>query len=416
MQKSTASIVIIAGMTYLCAMLLTALPMLVCLFWAIFLLTNYVETRRPDKGRLTVFMLVATLLYGGHYVFFKRFESIIPASDTFYVFANLAVFPLYLKYIESLTVGRSPIRAWHLLFVLPPYVMASAVLLAYLQMTPEATSQFIDTYLYQGHMEGLEGAARVQAIFHTVAKVMFALQILPIFLIGNRCIHRFEKQCEQLRLNVSLHPLRYMLLLFAVVSAFSFVANIVGRHHFTGSPLLLSIPSLAFSLFLYYVGYLGYRQDVSFRDLEWLSSQKAEEVPTVTVAASQPAQAVETAEQPNPIDSLPLRQRIDHLMKVEHMYLQPNLKISDLAKRLGSNRNYIYEAVNREMGMSFSDYVNRLRICHSQQLIRQNPNMLLAEVALKSGFSSTISFYRAFKKYVGCAPKDWKPGEEEKEN
>ena len=73
MQKSTASIVIIAGMTYLCAMLLTALPMLVCLFWAIFLLTNYVETRRPDKGRLTVFMLVATLLYGEHYVFFNRF-------------------------------------------------------------------------------------------------------------------------------------------------------------------------------------------------------------------------------------------------------------------------------------------------------------------------------------------------------
>ena len=375
--------------------------MLVCLFWAIFLLTNYIETRRPDKGRLTVFMLVATLLYGGHYVFFNRFEPIIPASDTFYVFANLAVFPLYLKYIESLTVGRSPIRAWHLLFVLPPYVMASAVLLVYLQMTPEVTSQFIDTYLYQGHMEGLEGAARVQAIFHTVAKVMFALQILPIFLIGNRCIHRFEKQCEQLRLNVSLQQLRYMLLLFAVVSAFSFVANIVGRHSFTGSPMLLAIPSVAFSIFLYYLGYIGYRIEAPSHVVLVAKEKK--------VTSEEKEETAPAEKASDGFESLPLREQIEHLMNVEQVYLQPNLRISDLTKRLGSNRNYIYEAVNKEMGMSFSEYVNRRRVLHSQQLMKQNPDMLLGEVAVKSGFSSSVSFYRAFKKYVGCAPKEWKP-------
>ena len=39
--------------------------------------------------------------------------------------------------------------------------------------------------------------------------------------------------------------------------------------------------------------------------------------------------------------------------------------------------------------------------------MKQNPAMLLGEVAVKSGFSSTVSFYRAFKKYIGCAPKEW---------
>lgn len=102
-----------------------------------------------------------------------------------------------------------------------------------------------------------------------------------------------------------------------------------------------------------------------------------------------------------------LREQIEHLMKVEEAFLQPNLKISDMAQRLGSNRNYIYEAINKEMGMSFSEYVNRLRVAHSQELMKKHPDMLLGEVAVKSGFSSTVSFYRSFKKYVGCAPKEW---------
>jgi YesN/AraC family two-component response regulator len=104
-----------------------------------------------------------------------------------------------------------------------------------------------------------------------------------------------------------------------------------------------------------------------------------------------------------------LRQRIEKLMHDEQLYLQPNLKISDLAQQLGSNRNYIYNAINVEMGLSFSDYVNGMRVEHAQQLMRQQPDLLLSEVAVNSGFSSTVSFYRAFKKFAGCAPKDWRP-------
>ena len=378
--------------------------MMVCLFWTVFLLSNYMETHNSAQGYLTRFMMVATLLYAGHYVFFNRFEPLIPLSDTLYVFANLSVFPLYLYYIEKLTTCQTRPSLWWILLILPSLFVPSAVLLTYLQMNAEQMATFIDAYLYRNSMEDLTDVAYVQAIIHSVGKVIFGLQIVPIFIIGNRRILQFERRTEE-QLARKVQPLRLMLLLFAVVSIFSFTANIVGRHHFTGSSMLLAIPSLAFSAFLYYLGYLGYRIGESFSSFQGEMIQSAEATPSTQETTPSKEEIMEETT----FESLPLRQRIEYLMKVGQMYLQPNLKISDLTQRLGSNRNYIYEAVNKEMGMSFSEYVNRLRVAHSQQLMRQNPQMLLGEVAEKSGFSSSVSFYRAFKKYAGCTPKEWNP-------
>ena len=83
------------------------------------------------------------------------------------------------------------------------------------------------------------------------------------------------------------------------------------------------------------------------------------------------------------------------------------LKIADVVSRLGTNRNYIYIAINREMGMSFNEYINRMRVAYAQALMDENPRMSLTEVAEKSGFNSATSFYRNFKLYMDCTPSDY---------
>jgi AraC-like DNA-binding protein len=98
---------------------------------------------------------------------------------------------------------------------------------------------------------------------------------------------------------------------------------------------------------------------------------------------------------------------IRKLMDEKRLFLQPNLKINDLAMMLNTNRNYIYNAINGEIGFSFSDYINQKRIEHAINLIDHNPNMLLTDVATKSGFSSASSFYRNFKTITGCSPSDY---------
>jgi AraC-like DNA-binding protein len=74
---------------------------------------------------------------------------------------------------------------------------------------------------------------------------------------------------------------------------------------------------------------------------------------------------------------------------------------------LNTNRNYIYNAINKEIGMSFSDYTNLRRIQYAATLIDNHPKAILADVAQKSGFSSASSFYRNFKSIMGCTPSEY---------
>lgn len=398
--------------------IICSLPMFVCLFWAVFLLTRYFEGHKRAIGRLAIFMVVASVLYAGHYVFFLRLSSMLPLMDVLYVFANLSVYPLYFLYVEELTVGRKIYGVGHWLLVLPPPLIAMCTWFAYHAMTPEQTSLFIERYLYGNSWEQLSGTTYVQAVIHTVARVVFALQIIPILYFGNRNIQHFEHKLESVysgQESKEVRPLQFLLWLFAITAFFSFVSNIIGRQQFAHSPSLLVIPSFLFSFFLYYIGYVGYRQKITIHDIERERSEIAALLPEPSVVEAEATELqklqTENVEPEQAVASVSngLRQRIEKLMHDEQLYLQPNLKISDLAQQLGSNRNYIYNAINVEMGLSFSDYVNGMRVEHAQQLMRQQPDLLLSEVAVNSGFSSTVSFYRAFKKFAGCAPKDWRP-------
>ena len=91
----------------------------------------------------------------------------------------------------------------------------------------------------------------------------------------------------------------------------------------------------------------------------------------------------------------------------KQLYRQPSLKIVDLVDRLGSNRSYVFQAINREMGISFNEYVNRLRADHAEKEIREHPDKTLYMIGEQSGFASSSSFYRNFKQFKGIAPKEF---------
>ena len=59
------------------------------------------------------------------------------------------------------------------------------------------------------------------------------------------------------------------------------------------------------------------------------------------------------------------------------------------------------------MGLSFNEYVNRMRIDYAALLLSQQPDRPLGEVAEQSGFTSSTSFYRNFRLYKGIGPKEY---------
>lgn len=103
-----------------------------------------------------------------------------------------------------------------------------------------------------------------------------------------------------------------------------------------------------------------------------------------------------------------LMQRINDAMERKKSYLDSNLKLSDVAASLGTNRNTISNCINSQLGCSFSQFVNNYRIKHAQTLMHIRPDMKISEVWSSSGFTTESSFFRTFKAVTGMTPSEWK--------
>ena len=100
--------------------------------------------------------------------------------------------------------------------------------------------------------------------------------------------------------------------------------------------------------------------------------------------------------------------RIRGLMEKERLYLNPELKVGDVADALGVSRNAVSVCINSHQGCSFSQYVNDYRLQHAKRLLSETPDMKISAVGLESGFANERTFFRAFKSATDMTPKEWK--------
>jgi len=368
---------------------MSSLPMIVCGVLSVLIALSLYNNRNLAKVRLLVFMLTATVLYFAHFIYFNRQTVVIPLTDTFYCFCNPAVFPLYFLYIEELTEYR-PNRWRQAFYLLPSLLCFLAAGMLYLLMDSQETITFIQHYLYGDEFTSLSGLAWWQGVIHTLVRIVFAIQIPSVLFYGFRRITAYNAVVESNYSNIEgkrIVGVKTLLVLFAVTSLVAFVFNLIGRQRFIDGPEPLTFPAVLFSMLLLLIGHVGLSQRFSVQDIEAEAFQEAEPMPEDGGASE-------------------LLERIKKLVSEEKLFLYPNLKVSDLAVRLHTNRNYIYHAINVEMGTSFSDYINGKRVDYATQLLEDHPELSINDVMMKSGFTSSSAFYRNFKKYKGITPTE----------
>ena len=95
-------------------------------------------------------------------------------------------------------------------------------------------------------------------------------------------------------------------------------------------------------------------------------------------------------------------------MVKERGYLNPALTIEEIARVLNTNRTYVSKLVNLCYGIPFRDYLNKLRLDYSKQLMTDEPDASLDYIASKSGFQSSTQFIRKFRETEGITPTVWK--------
>ena len=109
------------------------------------------------------------------------------------------------------------------------------------------------------------------------------------------------------------------------------------------------------------------------------------------------------------IASFKIYKELMKLLEQEKLYLDPDLTIQLLCKRLGTNQNYLSKSIRENAGMNFNGLINNLRVKEARRLILEKPlDCSLKEISEQSGFNNRVSFHRRFKEITGFTPSLFK--------
>lgn len=149
--------------------------------------------------------------------------------------------------------------------------------------------------------------------------------------------------------------------------------------------------TLAMLFFIYSIGYLGLHQPLIFE--------------TQTLgAALQPNKYRNSALTPTARQSL--LARLEACMAREAAYLNPELRLPQLAEKLGTSPHHLSQAINQEHGQTFTTYVNGYRVREAQRLLA-HPDWQgrpVKDIAYAAGFNNKTTFYKAFKAKARQSP------------
>ncbi|MBQ9965148.1 MAG: AraC family transcriptional regulator [Clostridia bacterium] len=88
-------------------------------------------------------------------------------------------------------------------------------------------------------------------------------------------------------------------------------------------------------------------------------------------------------------------------------HYKEDISVQSIAAALNISRSHISHTFSDKLKISFCDYINSLRLARCVRLM-ENKEYSISDIALSSGFSTIRTFNRAFFKYFGKSPRDFR--------
>ncbi|MFO7978255.1 MAG: helix-turn-helix domain-containing protein [Bacteroidales bacterium] len=235
------------------------------------------------------------------------------------------------------------------------------------------------------------------ALVYFLSRVVFGIQVVGYLASGYLLARKYDHRIADFYSNLEGRELIWVKLLtisFLLTSIASLIVNVLGRGLFLTNDLVLAIPSLLFSSLFFVIGLQGNKQDYTIHSL--VEDEKKDHLVLSDVANMMPHDELKVG--------------LTGLLETKQIYLEHELRITQLCKELNTNRTYLSNLINKEFNLSFNDLVNLYRVKHAVALIEVSQSNLLSlsDIAFDSGFGSISSFNRAFKKEKGMTPGQYR--------
>ena len=99
--------------------------------------------------------------------------------------------------------------------------------------------------------------------------------------------------------------------------------------------------------------------------------------------------------------------RVTDLLGHSPLHLEPNLNLNRLARKLGIPARQVSQSINRQLGVSVSQFVNDLRIEQACKLLAET-DQTVTSIMLQTGFNTKSNFNREFSRRYGLSPSNWR--------
>ena len=86
-----------------------------------------------------------------------------------------------------------------------------------------------------------------------------------------------------------------------------------------------------------------------------------------------------------------------------------DLSLDDIARRVASSRRQLQRAYSEVGDTTFRDHLTRVRMSRAAELLATR-ELTVREVAHRVGYRQPAQFAKAFRRYQGVAPSDYRAG------
>lgn len=85
-----------------------------------------------------------------------------------------------------------------------------------------------------------------------------------------------------------------------------------------------------------------------------------------------------------------------------------SVSLEAIASQMYITRGQLTRRVKAIKGMTTQQYAMKVRLTHASNLLKNNTDMAISEVAFRCGFEDATSFSRAFRRKYGISPSEYR--------
>lgn len=378
------------------------------IIYSILLLIKAIKTQNKSNYWLSLFIFLCSLYIAPWMVGFAGWYDNQPYRDILFYTPMQHLFlvgPIIYFYTQSLLNPSFKFSIKNALHLLPGFLYLIYIVVIWIY----------DKFIFGGYYFYKDG---MDKDFDNWYQKMGLLSMVIYFIISIRYYNVYKKMIFQVVSyadTILFKWIKTYLIAFLSMLLLPIVFELIGLIF----PELKSYQGswwffLFFSLIMYYIAITGYSNPINSTIPFQFSASNKNQIILLSDTFSAEQELVidveyETFTETNSEETSIWKNKIETIIQHETLYKNPELTLSDVAKKLETNVALISKTINQGFKMNFNDFINTYRVEEVKKAFDngEHKKTTLLGIAYDCGFNSKATFNRAFKKNAGFSPKEY---------